>query len=169
MSDAFVGAVNFVIDVLEGGSSLVYDSGGETRWGISKRANPDVDVANVAREDAIRLYHDRYWRPSRADELPIALALLYFAMYVNVKPWDAVRCLQRAAEVEDDGILGPITIAAAGAYRPQRELRARFNRAAIEFYIDLVRRRPVHTPSLHGWIGRVCRAADEAGAWGTRG
>lgn len=166
MSDPFVTAVNFVIDVLEGGGALVYDSGGATRFGISKRGNPDIDVEQLSREEAVRLYHERYWRPSRADELPPALALVYFAAYVNMRSGEAVRCLQRAADVQVDGILGPTTLAGAQGFRPQSEIRARFSRAAIESYLALVRERPVHTPSLHGWIGRVCRAADEAGRWG---
>ena len=46
------------------------DRGGATNFGISKRANPDVDVENLTREEAKRIYRERYWDPLNADELP---------------------------------------------------------------------------------------------------
>ena len=52
--------------VLEGGGEYVdnpNDPGGETRWGISKRANPDVDIKNLTEEQAKEIYRERYWKP----------------------------------------------------------------------------------------------------------
>lgn len=169
MPDAFVAAVAFVIDRLEGGGHLVHDSGGATRWGISHNANPDIDIESLTRDQAVRLYYDRYWRPSRADELPEPLALSYFAAVVNIGFDPAVRCLQRAlGTVTVDGILGPRTLTAITHYPDQRELRARFHAAVLEHYLDLAERRPYYRQWRRGWFVRVCRAADEAGAWSVR-
>lgn len=164
--DAFVAAVNYTIDTLEGGGRLTRDTGGATRFGISKRGNPDVDVENLTRDDAVRLYHERYWLPARCDQLPAALALQFFVAYVNMPPKVAVRLLQAALGVEQDGRIGPLTIGAAREFLPRSELRARFSRACLEYYIALAENRPVYRPYRHGWIGRVCRVADEAGRWG---
>lgn len=165
--DAFVGAVRYLIDILEGGGQLVHDSGGATHWGISERANPDVDVERLSREDAIRIYHDRYWRPCRGDDLPPAIALAYFAAFVNMKPDAATRCLQRAiGSVKVDGLLGPKTLGAARVFTPASELRARFTRSCVEYYLSLTEHVPFYLQYRHGWIGRVARVADEAGAWG---
>lgn len=165
--DAFVGAVNFVIDVLEGGGRLIEDSGGATRWGVSKRANPDLDIASLTRDEAVRIYHERYWLPCHGDQLPPPIALPFFAAYVNMSPRDATKCLQRAlGTVKVDGVLGPKTLGAARRFRPQCELRARFTRACVEFYVALTERVPFYVRYRHGWIGRVARVADEAGAWG---
>ena len=43
----------------EGG--MTRDTGGLTKYGISARANPDIDVANLTIDDAKRLYKKRYW------------------------------------------------------------------------------------------------------------
>ena len=43
------------------------DSGGETNFGISKRAFPDLDIKNLTKEDAVKIYHDKYWKPSRVE------------------------------------------------------------------------------------------------------
>jgi len=39
------------------------DPGKETKFGISKRAYPNLDIKNLTREDAIKIYYDDYWRP----------------------------------------------------------------------------------------------------------
>ena len=166
--DPFIGAVNFVIDTLEKETytDAPDDAGGPTKFGISKRANPDLDIAALTRDDAIRVYHERYWRPCHADLFPPGIALQFFAAFVNMRPENAVRCVQRAAFATVDGVMGPQTVAAVQQFRPQSELRSRFSRECIEFYVYLVRRVPSNTKWLHGWLGRVCRVADEAGQWG---
>lgn len=59
------------------------DPGGETKYGISKRAHPDVDVRNLTKEQARELYRERYWNEVGAEELtyPEALALMDFAVH----------------------------------------------------------------------------------------
>jgi lysozyme family protein len=39
------------------------DPGGLTKYGLSKRANPDLDIVNLTLEDAKRIYKARYWTP----------------------------------------------------------------------------------------------------------
>lgn len=78
----FAGAVNFVIDKVEGGDKLVVDSGGPTRFGISQKANPDLNIANLTRPQAAARYR-KYWAQVGADQLPPALALVAFDTAVN--------------------------------------------------------------------------------------
>jgi len=165
--DPFVAVVTFVISVLEDplGTGNT-DSGGLTRWGISQKAHPDVDVANLTKDEAIRIYHDEYWMPARCDLLPRALALQFFTAYINMKPQRAIKCLQLASRVRVDGLLGPVTIAAVQRFRSPADLRARFSAECVKFYVDLIRRIPFYEQYLSGWLWRVCRVADEAGAWG---
>jgi hypothetical protein len=50
---------------LEGGEKChtdPKDPGGMTKFGICKRYNPDLDIANLTREDAYRIYIERYWQ-----------------------------------------------------------------------------------------------------------
>ena len=170
LGDPFVAAANFVIDSLEGGGRLTdhpSDAGKVTRWGISQRAHPQIDVRTLDRPGALRIYHDQYWLTCYGDNLDRPLALLVFAAWVNMPPREAAKCLQRAVTgVKVDGSLGSRTLGAARRFKPQSELRARFSRECIEYYIHLCERVPFHRPNLHGWIGRVCRVADEAGKWG---
>jgi len=41
------------------------DPGGETNWGISKRSYPDLDIANLTRDEAAAIYERDYIQPVR--------------------------------------------------------------------------------------------------------
>ena len=112
----------------EGGERLVNDPddpGGLTKWGISKRAHPDEDIANLTLDDAIRIYQDKYWKPSKVSKLPYELQDLYFDMVVNVGQSRAVKVLQQAcnhkgSKLVIDGRLGPNTIKASKVLEKER-------------------------------------------------
>jgi lysozyme family protein len=91
------------------------DPGGETNWGISKRAYPDVNIKGLTREGAKAIYRRDYWDRCRCDQLPLMLRLPVFDMAVNQGAIAACKTLQRAAGVLADGIIGPATMAAVDA------------------------------------------------------
>jgi lysozyme family protein len=166
ISAAFGSAVSFVIDRLEGGASLISDSGGETKFGISKRGNPGVDISHLSREEAIAIYHEKYWSVVRGDALPRGLDLLVFDAAVNMGPIPAVRLLQRILSIREDGMVGPQTIAAVKAFSPQSELRALYNELRHRVYTDLCDKKPAFEKYRYGWSCRMFRLADEAGRVG---
>jgi len=76
----------------------------------------DIDFDDVplwTRESALKFYRLCYWRPISADSFPLPIAILLFDAAVNMGKSAAVKTLQRALEVTDDGVVGPKTIAAA--------------------------------------------------------
>lgn len=98
----------------EGGySNDPNDPGGETNWGISKRAYPNVDIKNLTREGAKALYLQDFWRRLDADLLPDGVAFQLFDFAVNSGIETAVRYLQRTVGVADDGHWGPVSRTAA--------------------------------------------------------
>lgn len=62
------------------------DPGGETKWGISKRAHPQVDIANLTREKASMIYYNEYWTPSHCQLHPWPWDLIVFDTAVNMGP-----------------------------------------------------------------------------------
>jgi lysozyme family protein len=164
-SASFGVAVRWVIDVAEGGSRLITDQGGRTRYGISQRAYPGEDIEHLTRERAVGLYLRDYWAPVQGDALPGALALVVFDAAVNQGVQRAVRLLQLCLGVEADGIVGPETLGAARR-EPGPELVARYLVARLQEYAGLARAWPeIHGASLHGWNMRLFRLALEAGKW----
>ncbi len=90
------------------------DPGGETKYGISKRSFPGLEIAALTQEDAERIYKANYWDRCRCEELPGSIAILLFDGAVNQGVGAAVRCLQQAlGNVTIDGLIGPQTIGAA--------------------------------------------------------
>lgn len=59
------------------------DPGGETKYGLSKRANPDLDIKTLTLGMAQDRYRTRYWNPHGLDALEYGKALLVFSTAVN--------------------------------------------------------------------------------------
>lgn len=59
------------------------DPGGETRWGISKRAYPHLDIAQLTLEEAQAIYLRDYWTPCGCDAMSWERALCAFDCAVN--------------------------------------------------------------------------------------
>jgi lysozyme family protein len=93
----------------------VGDPGGETNWGISKRSYPHLNIKKLTRAAAKEIYRRDFWQRARMDEFDLALAFQVFDFAVNSGIETAVRKLQAAAGVADDGHVGPITVAAIKA------------------------------------------------------
>ena len=106
-------AFNIVIGHEGGYVNDPRDPGGETKFGISKRAYPEVDIAGLTLEDAKRIYHADYWEPCRCDEYTWPLSLYVFDGAVNQGVVATRKMLQSALGVKADGILGKNTMAAA--------------------------------------------------------
>ena len=88
------------------------DSGGETNWGISKRSYPGIDIKNLTREEAMLVYFYDFWAPIHGAQLHQGVAYQLLDIAVNAGVAAAVKMLQRAAGVTDDGNIGPATLAA---------------------------------------------------------
>lgn len=77
-------AFEFVIGHEGGYVNDPQDPGGETKFGISKRSYPNLDIKSLTLEQAKDLYFRDYWVPagcgSMADE---AMAILVFDCAVN--------------------------------------------------------------------------------------
>jgi lysozyme family protein len=100
----------------EGGySNDPNDPGGETNWGISKRAFPDVNIKAMTRDEAKKIYRRYFWERLHGDRLHDGVAFQLFDVAVNSGIETAVRLFQRALNVADDGHWGAVSQAAADA------------------------------------------------------
>ena len=60
------------------------DPGGETNYGISKRAYPNVDIKNLTIDGAKEIYKKDYWDKTKVESVPERLRYIYFDMCVNM-------------------------------------------------------------------------------------
>lgn len=89
------------------------DSGGKTKYGISKRSYPDLNISALTWSDAKAIYWRDFWHKVRGEELPAVLAFVTFDASVNSGVPMAIKWMQTALGVSADGVIGPITIQAA--------------------------------------------------------
>lgn len=86
-----------------------------TKYGISAKAYPNEDIANLTLDRAQALYRADYWNAVAGDSLPYPFSLLVFDCAVNQGVRMAKTLLQTALRVVADGVIGPKTLAAAAA------------------------------------------------------
>jgi|TARA_Y100000310_G_C20565118_1_gene755101 lysozyme family protein len=132
------------------------DLGGETKYGITKKFYPSVDIKNLTKEQAKKIYHQDYWRPAKCDEVPLHLRHIYFDMCVNFGRRGAVKVLQRAAnstikdKLEVDGGIGSKTLSAIQKLSIDRVRAYRVLRFA-----NLVIKKPEQERFWVGWYRRA--------------
>ncbi|QDP47842.1 MAG: putative glycosyl hydrolase [Prokaryotic dsDNA virus sp.] len=153
---AFQEAVEIVLKHEGGYVNDPKDPGGETNFGISKKAFPDVDIKNLTRSDAIKIYYDHYWKLSKVEILPESLWNIYFDMAVNMGKRRACKILQQACnhknkeKIEVDGLLGINTANASKFVEAERVRSFR-----VRYYADLVSRKPTLDKFWFGWYRRA--------------
>lgn len=91
------------------------DPGGETKFGISKRSYPKLDIKNLTREQAIGIYLADFWTPIDGENQPVGVGFQMLDFAVNSGVVTALKALQRAIGVQDDGVFGPVSYAALQA------------------------------------------------------
>lgn len=79
----FLPAFHLVIGIEAGYVNDPRDPGGETKFGISKRAYPNLDIARLTLEEAQAIYLRDYWTLCGCDTMPWERALCVFDMAVN--------------------------------------------------------------------------------------
>lgn len=94
------------------------DAGGETRFGISHAAHPTLDIARLTIEQATAIYKRDFWDGPRIGTLPDRVAVAVFDAAVNSGVKTAIKWLQQALAVTDDGVIGEKTLSAARAVDP---------------------------------------------------
>lgn len=117
----------------EGGySNHPDDKGGPTNLGVTlatfrkwvKKDGTVADLKAMTREQASKCYRAVYWNAVKADDLPAGMDYAVFDYAVNSGPSRAVKALQGVLGVEQDGVVGPVTLAAAQSADPIKTIHA---------------------------------------------
>ena len=145
-------------DRRDNGNKLLDGRAGSTNLGVTQ-ANWEAfvghpvtwnDMAKLTPEKVAPFYKRKYWDMVHGDELPLGLDYLAFDFAVNAGPGMAIKTIQKAVGVAQDGQLGPITLSAIHAI-PVVQLIERFSDAKEAFYKGL-KQFPIYG---NGWLNRV--------------
>ena len=126
------------------------DKGGVTKYGISKAAYPNLDIAHLTIEHAKEIYLTDYYLPMKIDRIENELLALHvFDFGVNAGITRAIKYLQKTAVVGADGVIGEKTLTAVNS----QDLAQKFIETRKQYYKTIATGR--NTVFLKGWLNRV--------------
>lgn len=136
------------------------DPGGLTKFGISQRAYPRLDIANLTKPEAKAIYRRDYWEQPGWGAIPDpGLAEQVFDMGVNAGPGRAFRLLHRVLGTPEAPWWTPALRDALARVTDWPPVRAAYLEARLAYYKALVGRKPALGAFLKGWTRRAERVA----------
>jgi lysozyme family protein len=130
-----------------------------TKYGVSARAYPGLDIAGLTLDAARAIYLRDYWSPCRCGEMAWGPALVTFDSAINSGVRFASILLQRAVGAAPDGVIGPRTLASLAARDPHQVAAEMLAQRAYQ----MTAMPTWHTHGL-GWIRRITRLGLQAAA-----
>ena len=158
MNQNWEAAIAFVLAREGGYSNDPQDPGGETNFGISKKAYPNLDIKNLTVDQAKAIYQKDYWQVCKCDELASPFDMATFDCAVNQGTGKAIRLLQIALGIDVDGKVGDKTISATFKVTPGifRKMMAE----RIAEYVRLIISKPALNVFSINWVYRVLALYD---------
>ena len=154
----FESCVNIVLQKEGGFVNHSADPGGATNYGITIKVLSEYRKTEVSVEDVQRLsigeakqiYFKNYWKPIQGDQLPAGVNLSVFDFAVNAGVSRAAKTLQKIVNVQQDGIIGLVTLKAVQTFDVENMIE-RLTDERVLFY------RSLKTFSVFGkgWLRRA--------------
>ncbi|AWD33448.1 putative Peptidoglycan domain protein [Candidatus Fokinia solitaria] len=158
--EKFEYAVNLVLAMEGGYVNHPSDKGRETKYGISKRSNPNVNIKNLTVRQAKQIYYIKYWRPNRYYLIKnTIIAAKIFDIAVHAGSQVANKMLQRALwatgckNVAETGILDEQTLKATNRAKPAVLLSAL--KSEVAGYYRIISSKDDNKLFLRGWLRRA--------------
>lgn len=161
-----------VIGIEKGYVNSKYDNGGETKFGISKRTYPELDIPNLTLEKAKTIYFYDFWNCdlltlSNIKDKEIAIEL--FDTSVNMGQEVAGKFLQTALnhmnrnqriykDLLVDGWIGAVTLNVLEIVLKRGEkakLLKALNGEQYKRYVEIILKNPEQENNFVGWLERV--------------
>jgi lysozyme family protein len=107
-----------------------------TKYGISAMSYPNLDIKNLTIDQAAEIYYRDFWKKNKLDLLDLNLAYQIFDAAIQHGSKTAIKILQRAVEVDDDGIIGINTLNAINRVGPVKTMFL-FIHKRMDYYTSL--------------------------------
>lgn len=162
--ELFLKAVEHTLEFEGGYVNDPADPGGETKYGISKRAFPYLDIKNLTKARAIEIYEEKYWKGSIAEllneEYNTDLAVKVFDMQVHLGRNGARKII--VAVLEDNTVEDVIVESLSDKDISDLLLEMGHDRALVAIrlklvnhYKERVKKDPKMKKYIKGWLRRA--------------
>jgi lysozyme family protein len=158
--ERFEHIINVILSNEGGYSDNPNDKGGVTKFGISSRSYPDVDIANLTKVEAKNIYKRDFWNRYLYKNINnLEVATKFFDLAVNMGHSWACILVQRALRasgknVVEDGNFGPKTLDAINNV-DITDLLAALKSEAAGYYRTLAAVDEQDKVFLKGWLNRA--------------
>jgi lysozyme family protein len=159
-SSKFLKAFDYLIYHEGGYVNDKQDAGGETKFGISKRSYPHLDIKNLTQDQARQIYFCDFWMKAKCEQIDNDdIATKFFDLIVHTGTPQAVKLIQRALraageQIVEDSIIGPITLAAINKVDPT-DLLAALKSESAGYYRLIAQANPSQQKFINGWLRRA--------------
>ena len=133
-------------------TNIKQDAGGATKYGISHKAYPKLDIAGLTEDKAKAIYATDYWNAAGCPKLKPELQYIHFDTAVNMGAATAVKLMQQITGLQPDGIVGPETLAKSNTLFAAEYLLYR-----LAGYAAIVEKNPSQLIFIKGWTNRVIK------------
>ncbi len=134
-----------------------HDSGGPTKFGITQKDMPGVNITNITADMAAAYYREHYWKDLYAQITDQLLGEKLFDMGVLFGVGTAVKMLQISMTHEigmvSDGAFGPNTLAAVN--QSTVPLLPGYRTTLIQHCVNIVNVHPEDGVFVQGWVNRI--------------
>ena len=131
-----------------------------TKFGISAPVlkqylgrTPTVkDMKELKLKSALDILENQYYKGPKIDKLPVSIRKNVLDMAINAGPGRAIKILQKLVGAKQDGAIGPETLK---KIKESKITNNDYVDARRDFYLGLVKRKPVYKKFKRGWLNRV--------------
>lgn len=138
---------DLIVDKYE--SKYVNDETEESKYVLTKKYYPQLDIKNLTKEIAYPIIKRDYWERIKATNFNSNIRFILFDTSINQGQPTAIKMIQRLGGVTQDGRVGAQTLAAAMTLTPEQIRDER-----ISMYKELAKK-PKYKKYLEGWVNRV--------------
>ena len=153
-----------ILMALEGGFvNHKYDRGGQTKFGISQRQYPDLDIKNLTKEKAMAITKKDYWDKLCCDNFhfdELQLEMLDYGFVAGTSR--CARYLQQALnligyDTKVDSIIGPQTVGNTNkaTVKYGKSLVAALRGFEFEHFKRLAIKDETQKAFIKGWLARI--------------
>lgn len=128
-----------------------------TKYGLAAMTYPDLDIRSLTLSDAKAIYRRDWWDAMKMENWPKSMQYQIFDAAINHGVGRANQFLQWAARVDQDGKIGPKTLAAVAAM-DVNDLLMRFLSKRLRYFTE------VKTWDAYGrgWTRRLAQCLEYA-------
>lgn len=124
------------------------DPGGETKYGITKRSYPDLNIQGLSRTEARDIYERDFYRRFSLDQLSDPRTAEWILDWLVHSGPGAIRHIQRELGVAVDSVMGQETLGALNQLKDPKDIL----RWRMKFLVKLTKH-----PFISGWINRLIK------------